>query len=107
MTHRQYGRRETRGGGRCAVAPSPELQERMKTELRTLSAARGPGSVLRRLISPMRQAPGLNDGLIIPGNYFPAGTSLERVRRAAAERAPLRGTLNVIVVLVDFSDRPM
>ena len=29
------------------------------------------------------------------------------MRNAAAERVPLRGTLRVIVVLVDFSDKPM
>ncbi|MEW5926890.1 MAG: M6 family metalloprotease domain-containing protein [Gemmatimonadota bacterium] len=51
--------------------------------------------------------PGLNDGLIIPGSWFPLGTPLEAVRSVAAERAPLRGSLRVAVVLVDFTDRPM
>jgi immune inhibitor A len=47
---------------------------------------------------------GFNDGLIYPGNFFPLGTSADRVRGVAAERAPARGTVNVVVVLVDFSD---
>ena len=56
---------------------------------------------------PQAKSPGLNDGLIIPGSYFPLGTSIDRVRSAAADRAPLHGTLRVIVVLVDFSDKVM
>ena len=53
------------------------------------------------------QRPGFNDGLIIPGTEYPLGTPLGRLRRAAATRAPLRGDVRVIVVLVDFSDAPM
>lgn len=53
------------------------------------------------------QHPGLNDGTIIPADRFPLGTSGARVRRAAAERAPLRGSLRVVVVLVEFSDTKM
>ncbi|RYP88441.1 M6 family metalloprotease domain-containing protein [Nocardioides guangzhouensis] len=51
--------------------------------------------------------PGFNDGLLYPGTYYPVGTTLEVARAAALERAPLRGTVRVIVVLVDFSDHPM
>lgn len=51
--------------------------------------------------------PGFNDGLIIPGTELPLGTPLRTVRRQAASRAPLRGAVNVIVVLVDFVDAPM
>jgi immune inhibitor A len=67
------------------------------------------GSPLTRatLLAAEPQSPGLNDGLIVPGSYFPLGTSLDRVRTAALDRAPLRGTLRVIVVLVDFEDKPM
>ena len=50
---------------------------------------------------------GLNDGLIYPGDMFPLGTTAEIARSAAANRAPLRGTLRVVVVLVDFSDKAM
>src|SRR5262249_16763656 len=47
------------------------------------------------------------DGVIIPPEAFPAGTPLATIRTAAADRAPLRGTVRVAVVLVDFSDMPM
>ena len=49
----------------------------------------------------------MNDGLILPGNYFPLDTPVERVRNEAAERAPLRGALRVIVVLAEFPDKKM
>ena len=50
---------------------------------------------------------GYNDGLIVPGTDFPLGTPLRVAQRGALERAPLRGNVRVIVVLVDFSDAPM
>jgi immune inhibitor A len=50
---------------------------------------------------------GLNDGLIIPGSYFPLGTAPSVVRRAALDRAPLSGTVRIIVVLVNFKDKRM
>src|SRR5690606_27804760 len=60
---------------------------------------------LARLLKPREQnRVGFNDGLIFPGSYFPVGTPARLVRSAAADRAPLRGDVNVIVVLVDFSD---
>ena len=49
----------------------------------------------------------MNDGILVPGTEFPAGTSLRAVRRAALERPPLRGTIRVAVVLVDFDDRQL
>lgn len=87
----------------CMVAPSPELNEAIKTELSRLR---------RRDFGPMirvqqRQAPGMNDGLIYPGDMFPVGTPLRIARQAAAERAPLQGVVRVIVVLAQFSDMPM
>lgn len=54
-----------------------------------------------------RTPPGLNDGLIVPGDEFPIGTPLRVVRNAALERAPLTGTVRVIIVLVNFSDKSM
>ena len=50
---------------------------------------------------------GYNDGLIKPGTDLPLGTPLRVARRGALERAPLRGQVRVLVVLVDFSDKPM
>src|SRR5215831_17531934 len=91
----------------CAVAPSPELKERLRADLaearnqlrsplaEVLSVAKGP----RRL--------GFDDGVIIPPDQFPVGTPLSAISAAASERAPLRGAVRVIVVLVQFSDKAL
>ena len=93
-------------GERCMVAPAPELQDRIIADLE--EAREGmeavPGDQLRVRFP---DAFGLNDGLIIPGQYFPLGTPPSVIRSAAVERAPLRGTVRVIVVLVDFNDQTM
>lgn len=95
-----------RGGDRCLVAPSPELRERIRSEFGELRNASS--SLMSGMLRFGQEVPiGMNDGLIYPGDTFPLGTSAFTVRRAAAERAPLRGTLRVIVVLVEFSDREM
>jgi immune inhibitor A len=102
--------RARRGGdpeGLCTVPASPELKARMERARAEAQAAIEPDTGLPGIVvgaEPRR--PGLNDGLIIPGDQFPLGTSVERVRRAAAERAPLRGTVRIIVVLVSFADQP-
>jgi immune inhibitor A len=87
----------------CTVAPSPELEARIRTELaeatRNLSFA---GAIPLRPRLPVQW--GLNDGVIIPEHYFPLGTPAAVVRSAAAERAPLRGTVRIVIVLVRFSD---
>jgi immune inhibitor A len=104
---RLLGVLDRRAEDRCLVAPSPELGDRIKAEVERLNAsdeARQGG--LRAVLRAPRR-PGFNDGLIIPGSYFPLGTSVETVRSAAAQRSPLHGTLNVAVVLIDFDDRPM
>jgi immune inhibitor A len=90
--------------GRCLVAPSPELRERIKEELATLhdSSSELMGTMLR---AQPHVPIGMNDGLIYPGDTFPPGTSPEFVASAAARRAPPRGTVRVIVVLAEFSDR--
>ncbi|WP_162847041.1 M6 family metalloprotease domain-containing protein [Mucilaginibacter gracilis] len=38
---------------------------------------------------------------------FPLGTSMAPARSARAQQTPLRGTLNVLVVLAEFSDQPL
>ncbi|HKP05468.1 MAG TPA: M6 family metalloprotease domain-containing protein [Chthoniobacterales bacterium] len=53
------------------------------------------------------QAPGLNDGMIVPPDEYPLGTPLRAIRSGAAERAPLAGVVRVIVVLVNFPDKQM
>jgi len=90
----------------CAVAPSPELKERIKVEM--ANADRSPSPLLQVL--GFRRTPrqlGFDDGVIIPPDQYPVGTPYSSIRAAAAERAPLRGTVRVIVVLVQFSDKNM
>ncbi len=91
----------------CAVAPSPELKDRLKADLADarkkskspLAAAFGLAKGPRRL--------GFDDGVIVPPDKFPVGTPFSLIRSAASDRAPLHGTLRVIVVLVQFSDHAM
>lgn len=85
-------------GQRCAVAPAPDLRRKIMEQVRRLGADRG--LALLRVAEPRR--PGLNDGMIIPPEEFPLGTPLSAIRNIAAERAPLRGVVRVVVVLVDF-----
>ena len=86
----------------CAVAPSPELKERLIAEL---------ADARRRSTSPLAAALGLaraprplgfDDGTIIPPDQFPVGTPFRAIRASAAERAPLRGAVRVVVVLASF-----
>jgi immune inhibitor A len=92
---------------RCMVAPHPDLRERIKSTLSSLATTGGLPSALRlRAVEP--RAIGFNDGVIIPPEEFPLGTAPSLMRSAAARLAsPLRGTVRVIVVLVEFSDKPM
>ncbi|MFL5280064.1 MAG: M6 family metalloprotease domain-containing protein [Rhodopila sp.] len=50
---------------------------------------------------------GFDDGVIIPPHEFPVGTPFSSIRGAASERAPLRGAVRVVVVLVEFSDKAL
>lgn len=92
---------------RCLVPPSPELSERIKSEISRLAGTKKMRQLAPLVRIGLPSRPGLNDGLIIPGSSFPLGTSIDRVRSAAADRSPLHGTLRVAVVLVDFSDQEM
>jgi immune inhibitor A len=90
-------------GEKCCVMPSPELQEKINKELAQLKRRK------TSLIAPMLEVRaqsrvGFNDGLIVPGDHYPLGTPPALVRSGAADRAPLRGEVRVIVVLVEFSD---
>jgi len=87
------------------VAPSPELKERIKTELKRAREVSPLAEVLSIAKSPKRL--GFDDGVIIPPDQFPIGTPMESIRSAAADRAPLRGKVRVIVVLVSFPDKAM
>jgi len=99
--------RDSDDGERCMVAPSPQLRERIKAAIASLAASGGLPQALSLHAAEPRVL-GLNDGVIIPPEEFAAGTAPSIIRSAAARATgPLRGTVRVIVVLVDFSDRPM
>ena len=90
----------------CAVAPHPRLRERITRGITARGAAADDaGPLVGQRPDPRR--PGFNDGVIRPPASFPRGTSLRRMRREAAERAPLRGQVRVAVVLVEFPDKAM
>jgi len=90
----------------CAVAPSPELRERIRQQLTALRSSAVGLSALSEFLSfrfPIRA--GMNDGVVRPTDYLPAGGPLGVIRSAPAQRVPLRGQLRVAVVLVDFQDK--
>lgn len=93
-------------GQRCAVSMSPEAREKLRT---ALAEARRSGNFPEALsLRASEPRPlGYNDGVIIPPEAFPVGTSPSVIRSTAADRAPLRGAVRVIIVLVDFSDKHM
>jgi immune inhibitor A len=91
----------------CAVAPSPQLRERLKAELAQAKAGVSPELAANMVLARQPRPLGFDDGVIIPPDQFPLGTASRTIAAAAAERAPLRGDLQVVVVLVDFDDRPM
>ena len=102
----QAAAKSSSDGDLCAVAPSPELKERISKEIADIrSNSKSAIASLARAAEPNR--PGFNDGLILPPDLFPLGTPLSAIRNAALDRAPLRGAVRVIVVLVDFSDKNM
>ena len=87
----------------CAVAPHPRLRERINDSV--TGSADDSGPLVGQRPDPRR--PGFNDGVILPADRFPRGTSVRAMRRAAADRAPLRGQVRVAVVLVEFPDAAM
>jgi immune inhibitor A len=95
-------------GQRCMIAPSPELKNKLIAELKRLQeTVTGEDLSFKVKFDSPNKAVGFNDGLIYPGNMFPAGTSAAEARTAAAARAPLNGVVRVVVILADFSDKPM
>ena len=102
-------RTAARPDGPMPVAPHPELRRRMKERLDSIrSSANGDlGAFFNqlRIRDPVRH--GLNDGVRIPATAFAPGTSVRAMRRMATERLPLRGTIRLAVVLVDFDDRQL
>lgn len=99
--------RASEDGERCMVAPCPDLADKLKKELTAMRSKAKDFMASFQLRASEPRSDGFNDGLIIPPEEFPLGSAPSRIRGAAAERAPLRGAVRVIVVLVDFSDKPM
>jgi immune inhibitor A len=98
--------RESEDGNRCAVAPHPELRDRIKSALDQLNSASGlPRAFTLKAVEPTPL--GLNDGVILPPEHFAFGVAPSQIRQAAAARPPLRGVVRVIVVLVEFGDKAM
>ena len=101
------GRPPTTNDQICLAPPSPELRDKWATDLASLKG-RSKSAVADQLaLSRHPRALGFDDGMIIPADEFPFGTATAVLRSAAADRAPLRGTVRVAVVLVDFSDAAM
>jgi immune inhibitor A len=94
-------------GRRCMIAPHPDLKARIMEELKEVRENFSMSGISNRMRIMDLSRPGFNDGLIYPGDTFPLGTSAGVARAARIERAPLSGAVRVIVVLVDFSDKPM
>ena len=90
---------------RCAVAPSPDARERLNAAVDELREGAADFLSPRVAVRVEPHRLGFNDGTIVPPDEFPIGTPLETIASAAADRAPLRGTVRVIVVLVEFSDQ--
>src|SRR4051794_12186783 len=91
----------------CAVQASPELIEQWNQKLADANEAVTDGDLPRLRLQREPRRLGFNDGVIVPPEQFPVGTPVSLIARAAADRAPLRGTVRVAVVLVDFSDKVM
>lgn len=89
----------------CMVAPSPELNEKLRKEMANFRGAFSAGALRLRATQPREE--GFNDGTIIPPDQFPLGTPPSVIRSQALERAPLSGTVRIVIVMVDFEDRPM
>jgi len=91
---------------RCLVAPAPEVRQQLLHRFNEVkrSLAQSPeNDLLQSVIRPVeKRRAGFNDGVVRPPSTFRPGASLAA---QLAERAPLRGAVNVIVVLVDFSDK--
>jgi immune inhibitor A len=91
----------------CAVPPHPDLRQRWKQQLAQARGAVDPAVASALSLERSPRSLGFDDGVIIPPNQFPVGTAMSAIRSAAADRAPLRGSLRVVVVLVQFSDHAL
>jgi immune inhibitor A len=91
-------------GGCCFVAPDPALLPQL--EAARAAVLKSAGLAFTGRLAE-RVEPGLNDGLVRPPAGSRPGLAFKAAVAEAGARQPLRGPLQVAVVLVDFSDRPM
>ncbi|KAJ5973801.1 hypothetical protein N7481_011011 [Penicillium waksmanii] len=93
----------------CPVPPHPDLLARLQYEPNYLSTPSISTQIPGRPSFSARTGTrtGLNDGCIFPESHFETAVSASHLSRAASERTPLRGTIRVAVVLVDFPDKKM
>jgi immune inhibitor A len=107
IKHIYEAARRSEDGERCCVAPSPEIQEKMRDELRQMRSE-SDSAMPNRLGFRGQKRVGFNDGLTVPGTELPLGTPPSVARSVALKRAPMMPkTMNVVVVMVQFSDKPL
>ncbi|EKE44614.1 M6 family metalloprotease domain-containing protein [Oceaniovalibus guishaninsula JLT2003] len=102
--HNIFGQTCTGPFDRCSVAPDPALQDRIDAAIARLRDT-APEGMRDRVTLREQFRVGFNDGLIVPGSELPLGTPPMAARNFALHRAPLRGTVRVVVVLAEFTDR--
>lgn len=105
IQHIYAAARRSEDGQRCCVAPSPDMQRKIREDLQHMrESMRSPMTVNLRFGASKRV--GFNDGLTVPGTELPLGAPPSVARSVALKRAPrMKKTLRVIVVLVEFSDK--
>ncbi|KAH7089752.1 M6 family metalloprotease domain-containing protein [Paraphoma chrysanthemicola] len=93
----------------CSVPPHPDLLARFKSDLARAQSTNDDRSIKKaaKMLHGEKGMLGMNDGTIFPRSHFSQPSSIMVMGNAALERAPLRGTIRVIVVLVEFSDVKM
>lgn len=91
--------------GLCAVPPSPSLLAKMDAEFARIRSL-GILGVQNHLTFQLPRRPGLNDGIIFPPASMPLGTPMSLIS-SAPQRAPVRDSVQVLVVLVDFPDKKL
>lgn len=91
---------------RCLVAPSPEVRQQLLhryNQIQRLLSESPENALLQSVLRPVeKRRKGFNDGVVRPPSTFRPGVSQAE---QLAQRAPLRGAVRVIVVLVDFADK--
>lgn len=116
-------------GGPCPVAPHPDLLARQRIEYAKVKGTAEESAFKKKqhvLAQGQRTGAilGLNDGTIFPKSHFDSNVPLSAMRRAAVDRAPLSGDiqlvslmrsyfsnlltcLSIVLVLVEFTDVKM